>query len=418
MSKLTEWMSLADQGKLRELEGSLAAAGDAVDSQTLAAVTVELAARGRRHLLDLWRAAQVLLEADDPLAAWAHAELGRRMGRIGAHASARKIAALLDARFPEASATRVFRSQIEAQSYEGEREEIVLALAALRRGDAENACATLAVAIAQAVAQPDAYALLGRVQLGRGEFQDAEQAFAAAAARWPKADTVLEFQLAQGLALWAAGQVEAAVAVWRQVGSAPEYAGSEVDPRAEARGFLAAFERHGAAVAPAWCLGPEGSSNGLPLTQPGRAACGRALTFAGVKQPVPDRAFANVAELRWALTASEVATRRIVIEKENLEGLLASGALILLAEELPVGTGFLLVRGYEPKLGLLWLEEPANPGAILRGVDRQWQRCALLGRGALAVLGAGAAAKERATALDQLGCKDDDRLLAIDACDL
>jgi tetratricopeptide (TPR) repeat protein len=418
MSKHADLMRLADQGRLRELESSLAAAGDKIESQTLAAVTVELAVRGRRHLLDLWRAAVILLEADDPLAAWAQAELGRRMGRIGAQASARRIGALLDAHFPEASETRLFRSQIEAQSYEGEREEIVQALTALRRGDAENACAILAVAIAQGVAQPDAYTLLGRVQLGRGEFQDAARAFAAAAACWPKADALLEFQLAQGLALWAAGQVDAAVAVWRQVGSAAEYAGSDVDPRAEARGFLAAFERHGTSVAPAWCLGPEGSSTGLPSSQAGRAACSRALAFAGATQPVPERAFANVAELRWALTASDVLTRRIVIEKENLEGLIASGTLIILAEEQPVGTGFLLLRGYEPKLGLLWMEEPGRPGAILRGVDRQWQRCALLGRGALVVLGAGSAAKKRATALNRLGCKDDERLLAIDACDL
>jgi hypothetical protein len=132
-----------------------------------------------------------------------------------------------------------------------------------------------------------------------------------------------------------------------------------------------------------------------------------------VGQPLPSLPF-----VKNALTAAGIATLRVVLDEESVAAALAAQAMILLEEERPTETGFLFIEGFDLESRLFLVRDPLRPGPFLRTIDEQWDRCALFGRSALIVAGLGVDARPRLDALEARGVVHDERLDALDRCDV
>ena len=150
---------------------------------------------------------------------------------------------------------------------------------------------------------------------------------------------------------------------------------------------------------------------------PGRAALGLLGQLLGAELAAQGR-LPTAAHLRHALARGSYSALRLTLDEARIEAALRLQAPLLLEEERPTETGFLLVAGFDPVARLLLLIDPRRPGPLLRTVEEQWRRSELFGCGALLVVGPRERCEGRLEALERVGLEPDPRLELVDRCDL
>jgi tetratricopeptide (TPR) repeat protein len=116
----------------------------------------------------------------------------------------------------------------------------------------------------------------------------------------------------------------------------------------------------------------------------------------------------SLAGIRAVLRDRDCAAVRCRLSEPRLAELLEADAQVIVAEERPVGTGFVRIAGFERASGLLLVERFDHVGAGLRYWDDQQRRSALHGIGALVVMPRGNGALE---------ALHEQSLDALDACE-
>ncbi len=405
----------------------------------------ELAWRGHGPVSDAVLAAREALDLPDgeempPMVA--HAV--RAAGRAGARDTAR---ALLDhalERWPESEGLRFVEEQTDQERWRGRTRPLWQAEQLLAEGRLEEAAGALEQLTGEPT-EPDTAdearqeerlrALLRLAELRRAEarFDDAAALHDAAVLLYPEAEDAPLLRLAAALELWAAGDAGAAEGL-RQIRHDTKEGrrAEERYARQVAGDLLASLERlDQQEPAPRWTtLAAATRFTANAGSCPGRAALElvhRAMDLEVDGQDDGAAPLPTMAHLRHALARTELTTARVRIYRGEVDGgppalerllvemALRQGALLLLEEERPTETGFLLLTGFEPQAGVLMLTDPRRTGPLLRSQEDQGERSALHGGGALLVAPPGEAGRRT---LEVIGAADDEHLLLVDRCNL
>lgn len=300
------------------------------------------------------------------------------------------------------------------------------ALELLDKGDAARARQRLQEMVEKdhGTVEERQWALLRLADLRRvgGEYAEAARLRGLAVELCPSAEDAVLQRLSGALDLWAAGD-PAAVDRLRRLRHATKD-GQHTEQRFAhhvAGDLLTALDSETAAPArPRWTMerGPWQAVN--EVTCPGRAALVMLLRTLGLHGDCEaaeqeDSPLPTMAHLRYELSGLGAATARLRPDRALMEAALESDALLLLEEERPRSTGFLLLVGVEPVAELLLLKDPRRLAPLFRSEEDQRGRSALYGGGALLVARPG---EEGRRLLDELGARDDQQLDLVDRCNL
>jgi tetratricopeptide (TPR) repeat protein len=383
----------------------------------------ELAWRGHAPLSDVLLAARQLVSAGDPAGPAMAAHGARAAARAGALTTAWGALRQASERWPEDDALRLATEQIESGTLDGHTRQQWTVERLIAEGDQRAAREQL-----ELLAQHDAPAeerqrtLLRLADLLRaaGEHGRASKLLLEASELFPEADRAVLARLGGALLCWAAGQGEAARELLKGVREATADA-ELVEGRYAHRVASEVLERldrdpEQSADGPRWVnLGLEWNRVERGPC-PGRAAASLALSCFGRSELLEGDPLPSMAHLRHSLQAQGLVPLRIVADEGRIEAALRERALLILEEERPTDTGFLLVVGFDPVAGLLLLKDPQRLAPLVRNVENQWRRSALHGRSALLVLER--PDDKRLEQLASAGLKHDERLDLVDGCDL
>jgi tetratricopeptide (TPR) repeat protein len=258
---------------------------------------------------------------------------------------------------------------------------------------------------------------LAEVHSATGEHLEAGERLEQAYALFPRADRAPLVQLYAALERWSAGAVEGATTALKAIREATHEAEGDEGRyvhRATSE-VLNALDRDGevARKGPRWRLLEQRLPPSIVEDEcPGRSALKLALTaLERPSDPLDDARLPTMAHLRHALEEAGLALIRLTLDESRIESALEQQALVILEEERSTETGFLLLMGYDPVARLLMLRDPRRLALTIRGVEDQWRRSALHGRGALLVGG-------DLEQLARVGLCADEHLDLVDHCDL
>ena len=398
-----------------------------------------------------WRshgpASDALLAAMDALARSAAGELPplvahavQAAARAGARETARNLLDRALETRPDDELLHFVAEQLHSERFEGNTRQQWEVEGLLARGEHHQALSRLVdlVEADQGTVEERRWALLRLADLRRveGRFDEAARLRQVVVDLCPEAEDAVLLRLAGALDNWAAGDtaaVEQLRNLRREVTKDSQRA-EERYARQVAGDVLASMDRHEAAdpPAPGWIMldGPWHAIN--DVTCPGCAALvliSQALGLDGGSgeqtDPLP-----TMAHLRHALSRLDLATARLrlhqgksdgttnagpCMDRDLMEAALAEGALLVLEEERPTETGFLLLVGFDPVARLLLLKNPRRLAPLIRSEEDQRDRSALHDGGVLLVAGAGEEGRRR---LEMLGARDDEHLDLVDRCSL
>lgn len=377
----------------------------------------ELAAEGRGTVVDAVVAARELVRAGHDEAPSAVARAVRLLGGCGATSMAQDLLDQGLERWSEDERLALARHQLEVGRFEGTSWDQWKVMELLLESDVTGA----RLALEGMLTGADllwAMRLLVDLQRGTLDFGDAASTFLRAVKVFPKADEVLSVRLAAALARLAEGVRDQAVDELKKL-------------REETSNGVALalyVNRTCASVLEAIDSSdhPEAQGRWFPRS-PGRvpnkkADPGRGVVwFVGeqlgetidVASPLPSLPF-----VRHALSGAGISTIRVLLDEQTVVTALEASTMIVIEEERPTETGFLLIEGYDLESRLFLVRDPYRPGPFFRTIDEQWDRCSLFGRSALVVGGVGAEAQRRFDELAAQGVVHDERLDALDRCDV
>ncbi len=324
-------------------------------------------------------------------------------------------------RWPVAPALDLVRRQLAAHEPRATSEVEHTARLAMRRGDLEDARA-LAEAAAETPGSERAWALSLLVDLTRGarDYAAAAAAFDALESDGPEAFDAPLVATCAALCRWAGGATELAIEALRELQERTRGGrGERATAHAWCGDVLDRLDRDPARrdAGPAWVYAEAVPPPVASADDRGSAAGAVALARFGLDgAPIPPSP--DMATLRFHLRGRGLASLRAIATPACVEAALAEGALVIVEEERPTHTAFLVVLGVEPVAGLLLMHDPRRGGAYLTTLAEQRARAALFGGSALFVLGAGSEADARRERLAAREVTHDARLDAIDACDL
>jgi tetratricopeptide (TPR) repeat protein len=399
---------------------------DAADLELLR-VAGEAARRGHGPLSDAVAASLRLTAAGDDRAPAMTAGAVRAAVGAGARVVAERLLAPALSRWPRHPALALARDQLREGPAEGSTREQWAIARAVEAGEGADAFARL-----RALAGETDHDLEARqwvaVRLAehlraRGEHREAGELLVQAGEAAPRSDGAPLLRLAGALCLWSGGEVDRAPRELRSLrdGTADPQNARESYAHRIASEVLDTLDRDpdAAATGPRWVeLGETWDRLRERLFAhrcPGAAALRMVRAFVGGGDEAgEDRVSPSMAYLRQALFERDVPSLRLVVDEDVVGAALELGLPLILEEERPTETGFLLVVGYEPTARLLALRDPRRLGPHLRNVEDQWRRSALHGRSGLLVVDAGI----DEAALAARGLRHDARLELVDRCDL
>jgi len=382
--------------KLGDLEQSCRREGATPDPGAL----VLLGAAGRFAAPEVALVAAAV-RADAALGPVAALLVMRAYLRLGARREAEAHAALISALCPSGISPRVVAHELARGPLRSVAPRVLCAELALVDGDVPGATGLLQEALdaPEDLLTPlvfqESVPMLSGMQLAQGDDAAALGTLARFLARFPEADLAPRVRALHATLALALGDAAPAETLAKDETAHPA-------ARNHAREIVERMALAVPAEAPAiarTCPITAGSFVG----QEGRAVLRRLLGRADVAAE-PSSLGGLAARLREAGQAPA----RCLLDEAKLAALLAEGARVVLAEERPVGTGFVEVLGYDPRLGLVRVARFDRPGAALRSFPEQGRLSALHALGAL-VLPAGKARKHHRV--------DEPRLSILDAAE-
>lgn len=377
----------------------------------------ELSCRGRGPITDAVIAARDLARRGDPSASEWSAQAARLLCRAGARRTAISLLADAERASPGAEAVALVREQLDSGCLLGDTRDEWEAHRALAAADFEGARARFrAIASnesADVVVRMRALRTLGDLARADRDFRSAAVALDAARALAPEGDDAQPLALAAALCRWAAADAGAVAELRELRDRTARGEGVAAHVHRVCAEVIEAIDREGGARSPAWMLAHRAPSRPLGGADSGRAAAAAVLDALGVSErpldPLP-----TMAHVRRALERAGLRVLRMSPSEEQFRQALARGAAIVVEEERPTDTGFLLVLGHEATARLLLLHDPSRPGPFLRSVMDHERRGALFAGSAVVVPAPGAAA----SALEDHGLAHDERFDLVDRCEL
>lgn len=397
-------------------------------------IAAELARRGQGPPSDLALLARRLIETGDAEGPAVAAAATRLLFDVGARSTARGLLASAEERWSGDGALALAREQLESGVVRGRTRLEWDIERMLGGGDLGAARERLEQVVAAGAEGPERrWALLclsDLLRAGGDEARAGDMLLRAAGLR-PEADRAVLLRLTGLLCQWAGGAVERALTGLRGLRDAtappsgPDLRSVEQShAHCLASEILATLDRDPALVAagPRWIAldraGP--GANGAPRDTagdgvcPGVAMASLVLELSGRDGVAPRGALPSMAHLRRSVEEAGLKTLRLLADEARVEAALGAGALLVVEEERPSCTGFLLVLGYDPVARLLRLRDPRRLAPLLRTALDQWRRSALHGRSALLVL----RGEVDPARLAEVGLVHDERLDLVDRCDL
>ena len=403
---------------------------DAAEVRRLLELRAELAWRGHGPASDAVLVASsclATLRAGEPIPPLvAHAV--RAAARAGATATAQKLLQRALRLRPQAAQLRLAHDQLRSGRHQGQTRDQWEIFGLLQQGQLAAAIRRLQP-LAEGSGPRDLrrWALLQLADLRRteGQFDLAATLHTRAAGLFPEAEDAVLLRLAAALELWAGGDHAAALEQLTQLrdNTRTEHRAPEEHHVYRVAGeVLEVVERRPPEQprGPAWVL-LEGHRQ--TVVDGSRCCPGRAALLLVLGLPLEQDQggtdqgpLSTMAHLRHALQQAGMETLRLKQQPALLEQVLAGGAMLLLEEERPTESGFLLLVGYDPVARLLLLKDPTRLPPLIRTWEDQVRRSALSGNGALLV--AGPEDRQARQLLEQLRPQQDSDLELVDRCNL
>jgi tetratricopeptide (TPR) repeat protein len=392
----------------------------------------DLAWRGYGPLSDALLASRRLIAEGDPSGGELVAHTVRRAGKAGARDSALRLVKDAIAAWPDDEGLLLTREQIDSHWPMGRTREQWEIGKLLEAGETEAAWVRLREAVGQEerAAEDRQWLLLRAAALrgAQGKLDEVGPLLLQAHELFPRGDRAWVLRLEAALFRWAGGSTAEAMEGLRAIREAT-LDGSAAEERYThqvASEVLASLDREEAAAeeGPRWSLLERGTwTYANDLKCPGRAAAALAMEVMGrherVEELIGGSPLPTSAHLRNVFDKEGLTAIRLVLDEARLESALTRQVPVLLEEERPTETGFLLVIGFDPAARLLLLKDPRRMGPLLRSAQDQWRRSSLQGCGALLLLGGPEEdVSPRLAELAQAGLEHDERFDLVDRCDL